>query len=54
MSKKVKKGGYLDILLRSPKSIFTTKDVALLWSEDNTPTIKEENIIFVSIAAKNL
>ena len=34
MSKKVKKGGYLDILLRSPKSIFTTKDVALLWGEE--------------------
>lgn len=28
------KGEYLDILLRSPKTIFSTKDVALLWSEE--------------------
>ena len=25
------KGEYLDILLRSPKTVFSTKDVALLW-----------------------
>lgn len=41
MNKKPKKGKYLDILLRSPKTIFSVKDVALLWSEDNTPTIIE-------------
>lgn len=33
MDNKVKKGEYLDILLRSPKTIFSTKDVALLWGE---------------------
>ena len=33
MDTKVKKGEYLDILLRSPKTIFSTKDVALLWGE---------------------
>jgi predicted transcriptional regulator of viral defense system len=33
MDTKVKKGEYLDILLRSPKIIFSTKDVALLWGE---------------------
>lgn len=41
MNKKPKKGKYLDILLRFPKTIFSVKDVALLWSEDNTPTIIE-------------
>ncbi len=34
MSKKIKKGEYLDILLRSPRTIFSTKDVALLWGEE--------------------
>lgn len=33
MDIKIKKGEYLDILLRSPKTIFSTKDVALLWGE---------------------
>lgn len=31
VNKKIKKGEYLDILLRSKKTIFTTKDVVLLW-----------------------
>ena len=31
MDKKLKKGEYLDTLLRSNKTIFSTKDVALLW-----------------------
>lgn len=30
-----KKGEYLEVLLRSPKTIFSTKDVALLWGEDD-------------------
>lgn len=34
MDKKPKKGEYLEILLRSPKTIFSTKDAALLWSEE--------------------
>src|SRR3989338_1298576 len=33
MDTKIKKGEYLDTLLRSPKTIFSTKDVALLWGE---------------------
>lgn len=28
-----KKGKYLEILLRSPKTVFTTKDIALIWGE---------------------
>jgi predicted Zn-ribbon and HTH transcriptional regulator len=34
MDKKPSKGEYLDILLRSPKTIFSVKDVALLWAEE--------------------
>jgi len=33
MNKKIRKGEYLDILLKSKKTIFSTKDVALLWGE---------------------
>jgi predicted transcriptional regulator of viral defense system len=33
MVKKVQKGEYLEILLRSKKTIFSTKDVSLLWGE---------------------
>jgi len=33
MDKKPTKGEYLDVLLRSSKTVFSTKDVALLWSE---------------------
>ena len=35
MNKKIKKGEYLDTLLRSKKTIFSTKDVALLWGEES-------------------
>jgi predicted transcriptional regulator of viral defense system len=35
MDIKIKKGEYLDVLLRSPKTIFSTKDVSLLWGEKN-------------------
>lgn len=34
MNKKPKKGEYLDTILRSNKTIFSIKDVALLWSEE--------------------
>jgi predicted transcriptional regulator of viral defense system len=33
MDKKPTKGEYLEIILRSPKTIFSTKDVVLLWGE---------------------
>ena len=35
MYTKPTKGEYLDILLRSTKTVFSTKDAALLWSESN-------------------
>lgn len=34
MDNKPIKGEYLEVLLRSPKTIFSTKDVALLWGEE--------------------
>lgn len=39
--KKPTKGEYLEVLLRSPKSVFTTKDVALLWNESNNSVIAD-------------
>ncbi len=36
MSIKSKKGTYIDKLLRSPKTIFSIKDIALLWGEEAT------------------
>lgn len=33
MDNKPTKGHYVESLLRSPKTVFTTKDVALLWGE---------------------
>lgn len=39
MDRKPTKGEYLDILLRSPKTIFSTKDAALLWSEEKESAI---------------
>lgn len=34
MVKKVKKGDYLEMILRSNKTVFTIKDIALLWREN--------------------
>ena len=39
VDKKPKKGEYLDILLRSSRTIFSTKDVALLWGEEREDTV---------------
>lgn len=39
MDKKPQKGEYLEVLLRSPKTVFSTKDVALLWGEERESTI---------------
>ncbi|MDP2630439.1 MAG: type IV toxin-antitoxin system AbiEi family antitoxin domain-containing protein [Candidatus Uhrbacteria bacterium] len=39
MEKKLKKGDYLDIILRSPQTVFTTEDVCLLWGETNRKII---------------
>jgi predicted transcriptional regulator of viral defense system len=39
MDKKPTKGEYLDVLLRSSKTVFSTKDAALLWGEERQQTI---------------
>jgi hypothetical protein len=39
MDNKPQKGEYSDILLRSPRTIFSTKDVALLWGEEREDTV---------------
>ncbi|MFA6525810.1 MAG: type IV toxin-antitoxin system AbiEi family antitoxin domain-containing protein [Candidatus Buchananbacteria bacterium] len=33
MVNKLTKGQYIDMLLRSPKTVFSTKDISLLWGE---------------------
>lgn len=39
MNEKPKKGEYLDILLRSSRTVFSAKDAALLWEEDRKQTV---------------
>src|SRR3989338_9061969 len=39
MRNKPGKGEYLGILLRSSKTIFSTKDAALLWGEERQETV---------------
>jgi hypothetical protein len=41
MIKKLAKGDYLDALLRSSQTIFSTKDVALLWQESNHAVVSD-------------
>lgn len=35
------KGEFLEVLLRSSKTIFSTKDVALLWNENNNTVVTD-------------
>lgn len=39
MDKKPTKGEYLEVLLRSPRTVFSTKDAALMWSEEKEQTV---------------
>src|SRR3989338_4032588 len=41
MDKKPKKGEYLEVLLRSPQTIFSTKDAALLWNESDNMIVAD-------------
>jgi len=41
MNKKPIKGEYLEFLLRSSKTIFSTKDISLLWNESNDSIITD-------------
>jgi predicted transcriptional regulator of viral defense system len=40
MDKKLTKGEYLDVLLRSPKTVFSNKDIALLWGEEGENAVR--------------
>lgn len=40
MNKKPTKGAYLETLLRSPKTVFTVKDIAMLWGESAENAIR--------------
>ena len=40
MDKRPTKGAYLETILRSPKTIFSIKDVALMWGDDNESIIR--------------
>lgn len=41
MSKKTaKKGEYLNILLRTDKTVFSTKEISLLWNERNSAAVR--------------
>lgn len=41
MDNKPTKGEYVEVLLRSPKTIFSSKDVSLLWGEESDEVIKK-------------
>src|SRR3989338_4624712 len=47
MDKKPTKGAYMEALLRSPKTVFTTKDIALLWGEasKNAASVRLNNYV---------
>jgi len=45
MNKKPSKGEYLEILLKSPKTVFSTKDIALLWKS------KTEGAVWVRLSS---
>lgn len=49
MPKKPIKGEYLDILLRSSQTIFSTKDASLLWNEDNESIITDRLKSYVKV-----
>jgi predicted transcriptional regulator of viral defense system len=40
MDNKPTKGQYIEILLRSPKTVFSTKDIALLWGEKTEANVR--------------
>ena len=47
MDNKPTKGEYVEVLLRSPKTVFSTKDIALLWGEgsENAPSVRLRNYV---------
>lgn len=49
MDKIPTKGYFLEVLLRSSKTIFSTKDVALLWSENDNSVITDRLKKYVKV-----
>ena len=49
MDKKAQKGEYLDILLRSSKTIFSNKDVALMWGEEADGSVRVRLNYYVKV-----
>ena len=49
MDKKPIKGEYLEVLLRSPQTIFSTKDASLLWNESNESIITDRLKAYVKV-----
>lgn len=39
MLNKLKKGQFLEVILRSSRTVFSTKDIALLWGEDRASKV---------------
>lgn len=44
----MQKGQYLEAILRSPKTVFTFEDVALLWGEPSTQAVRVRLSYYVS------
>jgi len=42
------KGQYLEVILRSPKTVFTVEDIALLWAEPSTQAVRMRLSYYVS------
>jgi len=40
MVNKPKKGQFIEVLLKSPKTVFSTKDIALLWGEQGEANVR--------------
>ncbi len=49
MNTKPSKGNFLEILLRSPKTVFSIQDVALLWGESESTTITNRLKKYVAV-----
>ena len=49
MDKKAQKGEYLDILLRSNKTVFSNKDVALMWGEEADGSVRVRLNYYVKV-----
>lgn len=49
MDKIPTKGEYLEVLLRSPQTIFSTKDAALLWNENDNKIVTDRLKKYVKV-----